>query len=175
MKRLALTSNSLLNQSAHKPFSQNQCCPSNGGMENIRTSCLESHTLRCVQAAEEMHLSHPLSGPRRQHTLFYHQDAVCIQTTLTAKLQVIKWKTVASSHCYKWQRENVTSECTFSSRHTRWCCFRFQSMHVHFWKTQAVPFRSLSFTFNIDLSVNLRIFSDKHKKCFRCWVIKTLL
>lgn len=135
MKRLALKSNSLFNQPAHKPFSQNQCCLCNGRERPLHPAA-HNHTLcdvfrqprRCI-------FPRPLSTPRRQHALFYHPDAVCIHTALAVKLQVIKWETVASSRSSKWQRENVPLECKFNSRHTVDVVLGFRACNFQFWKT----------------------------------------
>lgn len=95
MKRLALNSNSLFNQPAHKPFPQNQCCPCNsgggGGGSYITPSRWESHTAWCVQAAEEMHLYRPLSHrwgiTRRVLPSVFRKHS-------RRELQDIKWETV---------------------------------------------------------------------------------
>lgn len=94
---------------AHRPFFQDQCRRCNG---RERT---EFHPRVFRRRSPP-----PPPGPRGQHTLFYHPDAVCIQATSP----VIKWETVASSRCSEWQRENVLPSERCNSLHF---CFRFQS------------------------------------------------
>lgn len=57
-----------------------------GGMVGGGTLHIHTHTqtLRYAQAAEEMYLAHS-TGPRRQYTSCYHQDAVSIQKTLAGE------------------------------------------------------------------------------------------
>lgn len=93
MNGLTLNSNSLLNQPAHRPFAQNQCCTGNGGRAHY------SEPLRIKPSM--MYLYSPLTSAQMIH-LFY---CVC-SNIIWVKLQAIKWNAVVSS--YKGSEENVS-------------------------------------------------------------------
>lgn len=88
MKRLALNSNSLFNQPAHKPFPQNQCCPRNsgggggGGKLHYAQPLRVTHIVMCSGGQGDASLPSTLTSMRYNATCF----TICVQKTLKARI-----------------------------------------------------------------------------------------
>lgn len=87
MKRLALNSNSLFNQPAHKQFPQNQCCPCNsggggGGELHYAQPLRVTHSVMCSGSRGDASLPSTLTSMRYNATCF----TICVQKTLKARI-----------------------------------------------------------------------------------------